>query len=117
MKLATIILKNKGDHIMYVLTEEDKNILVNYREFLKGEVSKAEDEQVRMILGKSVDLLSGEITAETLQNYLQVQVKKGANKTVELSENTKQKINEIRIAAKQYGVMEVVKRFKQANNQ
>lgn len=102
---------------MYVLTEEDKNILINYREFLKDEVSKAENEQVRMILGKSVDLLSGEITVETLQNYLQVQVKKDTNKTVELSENTKQKINEIRIAAQKYGVMEVVKRFKQANNQ
>jgi len=98
---------------MYILTKEDKDILVNYRAFLQSEVAASQNEQVKMILSKSVELLSGEITTETLENYLAVQVKNGPNKLMELSEEAKSKVNEIRVAAANYGVMDVVKRYKQ----
>lgn len=98
---------------MYVLTQEDIDILVNYREFLKGEVESCTNDQAKMILTKSVELLSGEITTATLENYLAVQVKKSPEFLASLTDETKAVINETRIAASKYGVMEVVKRYKQ----
>ncbi len=99
---------------MYQLTQEDVKILETYRTFLEGQVAEATNPQVKMILGKSVELLSGEITTQTLVNYLEVQVKKNPD-APELSDEAKAKVNEIRIAASQHGVMDVVKRFKQGS--
>lgn len=100
---------------MYELSQEDKEILMNYRSYLESEVSNSNDEDFKKIIGKSVELLSGEITAETLRNYLEVQVKNSKKSFEGLSENSMNKINDIRIAAKQYGVMDVVKRYKEGS--
>ena len=98
---------------MYKLTNEDITIMSNYRDYLKNMVKECENEQAKMILEKSVALLSGEINSEMLQKYLEIQVKKDPNFTAQLTKDTKQAINDIRVAANQYGVMDVVKRFKQ----
>ena len=105
----------KKERIMYILTSEDKKILENYRAFLKEEVFKSESQEVKMVLGKSVELLSGDITSETLANYLEVQVKKGPKSQMALSDDTQAKMKEIMVVASKYGVMDVVKRFKQGS--
>lgn len=98
---------------MYSLSKEDKNILTNYRNFMQEQVSTTNNEQLKEVLNKSIHMLSGEITSETLKNYLEENVKKNHQEKDLLSEETKKQLNDIRVAAANYGVMDVVKRFKQ----
>lgn len=100
---------------MYELSREDQEILINYRSYLESEVSNSNDEDFKRIIKKSVELLSGEITAETLRNYLEVQVKNSKQSFEGLSESSMNKINDVRMSAKQYGVMDVVKRYKEGS--
>ena len=73
---------------MYELTKEDIQNLVNYREYLKSVRENCNDEAYKMLLTKSIELLEGNISSQTMLKYLEnVKSNKGAK--AELSEETK----------------------------
>jgi len=73
---------------MYELTKEDIQNLVNYKEYLMSVRGSCNDMAYKMLLTRSIDLLEGDITSQTMLKYLEhVKSNKGAK--AELSEETK----------------------------
>lgn len=93
---------------MYELTKEDIQNLVNYREFCKSVKETTNDEALKMMLTKSVGLLEGDITSQTMVKYMELVKSTTKVPKAEPSEEFAAKMVEIKAKSKEYQLVAII---------
>lgn len=101
---------------MYNLTDEDKKILEDYKNFMEQKIASSDDQGVHNALQASVDRLSGEMDSQKLQNYIEFVFANNKAPKQEMSNHVMEIMKQVKTAASDLGFMALVKRFRDANS-